>query len=94
MRVVATRSARPALASQTDSVRRRIGAAAEMAVFSWSIQRERPKNNESIIASRQSRAERRCVRLKAKPKSPVRKAIVKAEWVVAIGQLWTLTTSF
>lgn len=94
MRVVATSRARPALASQTDKARRIMGVAARVVVLSWSIHRESPRNRDSIIASRQSRAERRCVRLNARPKSPVRKAIEKAEWVRAIRQLWTLTTSF
>lgn len=92
--MVATRRASPALASHTERVKRRIGVVAVIVAFSSRVQRERPRNRESIIASRQSRADRRCVRLNASPNSPVRKAIVKAEWVVTIRQLWTLTTSF
>lgn len=91
---MATNKANPALASQTERVRRRIGVAARVVAFVWIVHRERPKNSESIIASRQSRAERRWTRLNARPRSPVRKATEKAEWVAAIRQLWTLTTSF
>lgn len=91
---MATSRASPALASQTERAKRRIGVVAKVVAFIWSIHRERPRNRESIIASRHNNAERRWARLKAKPNMPVRKAIVKAAWVVAIRQLWTLTTSF
>lgn len=62
MRAVATKRERPALASQAENASSSIGAAEKLVESVWRIHREREINSESIIPSRQSRAERRCTR--------------------------------
>lgn len=62
VRAVATRRARPALASQAEKARRSMGAAEKLVDSSWRLQIERARNRESIMASRHRRAERRWVR--------------------------------
>lgn len=62
MRAVATSRASPALASQAENARRSIGEAAKLVEFSCKVHRERARNKESIIPSKQRSAERRWVR--------------------------------
>lgn len=71
-----------------------IGVAERAVELDCRAQRASPRKRASIIASRQRRAESRCVRANARPERPVRKAIVKAENKGDTRQLWTLTTSF
>lgn len=68
---MATSSASPAPASQTERVIKKIGEVAQIAVSSPSIQAERPIKSDSINASRQSRADMRWVRFNARPRSAV-----------------------
>lgn len=56
---MATKRASPALASQAEKASRSIGDAEKLVESSWRAQRERATKSESIIPSRQSRAERR-----------------------------------
>ena len=56
---MATRRARPALASHAEKASRSIGEAEKLVASSWSVQRERATKRESIIPSKQRRAERR-----------------------------------
>ena len=62
MRAVATRRARPALASQAENASKSIGEIAKLVAFSWRVHTERAMNKESIIPSKHKRAERRWVR--------------------------------
>lgn len=62
VRAVATRRARPALASHAENASRSIGAAEKLVEFSWRVQRERAMNKDNIMPSKHKRAERRWVR--------------------------------
>lgn len=62
MRAVATRRARPALASQAENARRSMGEVEKCVESNWSVHKERATNKESIMPSRHKRAERRWVR--------------------------------
>lgn len=62
VRAVATSKARPALASQAENASKSIGEAEKFVVFSCKVHRERARNRESIMPSKQRRAERRWVR--------------------------------
>ena len=75
---MATRRARPALASQAENARSNMGAAEKIEAFSWRAHRERAMKRESIIPSRHRRAESRCVRWRARPDRPRMKADEKA----------------
>lgn len=77
VRAVATRRARPALASQAENARRSIGAAEYAVVSSWRDQMDRAINRDNIMPSRHSRAESRCVRWNANPISPRMNAELK-----------------
>lgn len=77
------------LASQAENASRRRGEAEKLVEFSCIVQRERAMNNETIIASRQMRAESRWDRWNASPVSPRIKADEKAKWVGVIRPLWT-----
>lgn len=59
VRAVATRRARPALASHAEKAKRSIGEVEKLVESSWRAQSERATKRESIIPSKQSRAERR-----------------------------------
>lgn len=59
VRVVATRSAKPAPASQAEKASRIIGRAAEFIVLNWRAHRDSAINNESISPSKHRRAERK-----------------------------------
>lgn len=76
---MATRRARPALASHAENANRSIGAAEKFVESSCKVQRDRAINRESIIPSRHRRAERRWVRWNARPVSPRMKADEKAK---------------
>lgn len=56
-----------------------MGAAEKFVVSSCKVHRERAINSDSIIPSRQRRAERRCVRWNARPVRPNMKADEKAK---------------
>lgn len=62
MRAVATRRARPALASQAEKANKSMGEGEKAVASSCSVQRDMAINRDNIIPSRQRRAERRCVR--------------------------------
>ena len=70
VRAVATRRARPALASQAENANRSMGEGEKAVASSCNVQRDIAINSDSIIPSRQRRAERRWVRWKARPVSP------------------------
>lgn len=70
MRAVATNKANPALASQAENVSSRIGAEEKAVISSCSIQSASAINSDSIMPSKQRRADRRWVRWKAKPIRP------------------------
>lgn len=61
-----------------------MGAAEKLVESNWSVHNESAINRDSIIPSKQRRAERRCVRWKARPVSPSRKVDEKAKWVGVI----------
>lgn len=67
---MATNSPRPALASQAEKAKRSMGEAEKLVADSCMAHKERAINKESIIPSRQSRAERRWIRWNASPVSP------------------------
>lgn len=75
---MATRRASPALASQAEKARRIIGEDANIVELSWSVQRDKVINRESIMPSKQSRAESKWVRWKARPARPSMKADERA----------------
>jgi len=77
--------ARPALASQAEKAKSSMGAEARLVESSCRVQRERAMNRESIIPSRQRRAESRWVRWNARPVSARAKAVEKAKWTGDIG---------
>lgn len=79
VRAVATSRASPALASQAENANRSIGEAEKLVVPSCKAHRERAINKESIIPSKHKRADRRWVRLKARPVSPNMKADEKVK---------------
>lgn len=62
VRVVATRSARPVLASQAENARSSIGAVEKLVDSNCSVHRASAINRDNIIPSKHSNAERRCVR--------------------------------
>lgn len=93
VRAVATRRARPVLASQAEKARRRTGRAEKLVEERLIDQRERAINSESIIPSRHKRADKRCVRWNASPDRPSTKAVEKEKWMGVIRRLWTLTIS-
>lgn len=59
VRAVATSKARPALASQAEKARSSMGDAEKFVAFSSSVHRASARKRESIIPSRQRRADRR-----------------------------------
>ena len=59
MRAVATIRARPTLASQAEKARSSMGAEEKLIDESWRVHSESAINRDSIIPSRQRRAERR-----------------------------------
>lgn len=77
MRAVATSRARPVLASQAENASRRTGRAEKLVEERLIVHSDRAINKDSIIPSRQRRAERRWVRWKASPDSPRTKAVEK-----------------
>lgn len=76
---MATSRASPALASQAEKASKRIGEEEKLVAFSSRVQRESARNRESIIPSKQRRADRRCIRWNARPASPSKKAVEKVK---------------
>lgn len=70
VRAVATRSARPALASQAENASKSMGEGEKAVASSCSAHSDIAINRDSIIPSKQRSAERRWVRWKARPASP------------------------
>lgn len=68
--MAATRRARPELASQAENVNRIMGASDKEGEFIVMDHMASARNRESIIPSRQRRADRRWDRLKASPVRP------------------------
>lgn len=62
MRAVATNKAKPALASQAENARSNMAEDEKFVESNWRVHRERAIKRDSIIPSRQRRAERRWVR--------------------------------
>lgn len=62
VRAVATNRARPVLASHAENAKSRTGRAEKLVEDRLIVHRERAMNSDSIMPSRQRRAERRCVR--------------------------------
>lgn len=79
VRAVATSRARPALASQAENASRSRGEAEKLVEPSCKVHRESAMNKESIIPSKHRRADKRCVRLNARPVSPSMKADEKVK---------------
>lgn len=79
MRVVATKRAKPRLASQAENVSRIIGVREQVGVVIVMDQREMAINRDSIMLSRQMRADRRWERFKARPMRPRIKAEEKVK---------------
>lgn len=82
------------LASQAEKARRITGRAEKPIEANVSAHKERAIKRDSIIPSRQRRAERRCERWKVSPDSPNIKAAEKEKWIGVIRQLWNLTVIF
>ena len=91
---MATRRANPVLASQTEKAKRIRGLEDELSESSVNVHAVRPMKRDSIIPSRHSKADRRCVRVKASPAKPIIKADEKINWVGDTGLLQILTVSF
>ena len=94
MRAVATRSPRPALASQAEKARRIIGAIEKLEEFSCRVQSAKAMNRDSIIPSKHKRADKRWVRWNVSPIRPSVNVEEKAKWAGVIRLLWNLATSF
>ena len=62
MRAVATRSARPVLASQAEKASNSIGAVEKLVDSNCRVHRASAINRDNIIPSRHSSAESKCVR--------------------------------
>lgn len=85
---MATSRARPALASQAENARRSIGAAENPVISNCRAQRASAINSDSIIPSRQSRADKRWVRWNVRPISPRTKAELKLKCTGVIRGSW------
>lgn len=79
MRAVATSRAKPELASQAENVSRIIGIMEQVGEVIVIDQREIAMNRDSIIPSRQMRADKRWERFRARPMRPRRKAEEKVK---------------
>lgn len=62
VRAVATRSARPVLASQAEKARSSMGAVEKLVDSNWRAHRAKAINSDNIIPSKHSNAESKCVR--------------------------------
>ena len=87
MRVVATRRASPAPASQAEKASRSIGAAEKLVELSCSVHKESAMYKASIIPSKHRSADKRWVRWKVNPVRPRMKAAEKAKCAGVIRQL-------
>lgn len=85
---MATKRASPALASQAEKARRSMGAVENTVDSNCRAQRANAINRDSIIPSRQRRAESRWVRWKARPMSPNVKAELKLKCTGVIRGPW------
>lgn len=94
VRAVATKSARPALASQAEKARSSKGAAEKFVEVNSSVHRERARKRDNIMPSRHSKADNRWVRWNASPARPSRKAAEKVKCTGVIRGVRTLTASF
>lgn len=93
MRAVATKRARPVLASQAENARSSRGEAERFVEFSSRAHMESPRNKDSIIPSRHNKADKRWVRWKVSPANPSMNAIEKEKFVGVISWPWGLTGS-
>lgn len=84
VRAVATRRARPALASQAEIAKRKRGKAEELVDPMLKLQIEKATYRESIMPSRHKSADRRCVRWNTRPVSPRMNAEEKVNWTGVI----------
>lgn len=91
---MATKRARPTLASQAESARSSKGQAEKVKLKSCRDQRERARNRESMMPSRHRRTDSKWVRWKASPASIKKKEAERVKDVGVIRYLRTLTTSF
>lgn len=67
------------LASQAENANKRRGEAKKLVISSCKAHSDSATNKESIIPSRQRRAERRCVRWNTSPANPKIKVAEKAK---------------
>lgn len=79
VRVLATKRAKPELASQAEKVNKIMGARVQVGVAIDVDQREMAINRDSIMLSRQMRADRRWERFRARPMRPRIKAEEKVK---------------
>jgi len=86
---VATRSARPVLASQAEKASNNIGAAEKLVDSNCKAHRANAINRDSIIPSKQRSAESKWVRWNANPISPKMNAELKLKCTGVIRGLWT-----
>lgn len=84
VRAVATSNASPVLASQAENARRKTGRAEKFVEPNCIDHRDRAINRDSIIPSRQRRADSRWVRWNVRPASPRMKAEEKEKWTGVI----------
>lgn len=89
VREVATRRARPALASQAEKASSIIGAEENTVDSVWKDHKAIAMYNDNIIASRQRRADNKCFRWKARPENPRVNAKVKLKCTGVIRRSWS-----
>lgn len=88
---MATRRASPALASQAEKASNIIGAGVKFVTPICKDHTERAIKSESIIPSKQRRADNKWVRWNATPIRPRMNAVVKLKCVGVIRGLWSFT---
>ena len=94
MRAVATKSARPVLASQAEKASSNMGVAENPVDSNCKAHRASAINRDNIIPSKHRSAERRWVRWNVSPISPNKKAELKLKCVGVIRGSWGLTAIF
>lgn len=82
--MVATSSASPALASQAENASRSIGEAEKLVEFSCMVHKDKARNRDNIIPSKQRRADKRWARWNVRPARPSKKAVEKVNCVGVI----------
>ena len=85
---MATKSARPVLASQAEKASNSIGVVEKLVDSNCSVHKANAINRDSIIPSRHKSAESKCVRWNANPISPKIKAELKLKCTGVIGGPW------